>query len=276
VEWFSEVRYDYRNRYEGVRDSMKRLALPIIMLLTLILGSCSNSDTSTQTEILVAAASSMTPALTEIAAEFEKTNKDIKVIFTFGSSGKLAQQIKGGAPVDVFISASSKDMDTLEKEHKIESNKRANIAKNTLVVIQQKSEEHSLLNAENPFINEVTHFAIGNPDTVPAGIYAKEALVKMGEWEVLEPKLVFGKDVRQVLTFVETGNAERGIVFTSDAQSSDKVEVISKIDPSLHSPAVYPGAIVTSTEQPEAAHAFLDYMQTWEVQEILTDYGFTN
>jgi len=276
VEWFSEVRYDYRNRYEGVRDSMKRLALPIIMLLTLILGSCSNSDASTQNEILVAAASSMTPALTEIAAEFEKTNNDIKVTFTFGSSGKLAQQIKGGAPVDVFISASSTDMDTLEKEHKIESNKRANIAKNTLVVIQQKSGEHSLLNAENPFINEVTHFAIGNPDTVPAGIYAKEALVKMGEWEVLEPKLVFGKDVRQVLTFVETGNAERGIVFTSDAQSSDKVEVISKIDPALHSPAVYPGAIVASTEQPEAANAFLDYMQTREVQEILTDYGFTN
>jgi len=255
---------------------MKRLALPITMLLTLILGSCSNSDASTQTEILVAAASSMMPALTDIATEFEKTNNDIKVTFTFGSSGKLAQQIKGGAPVDVFISASSTDMDTLEKEHKIESNKRANIAKNTLVVIQQKSGEHSLLSAENPFINEVTHFAIGNPDTVPAGIYAKEALVKMGEWEVLEPKLVFGKDVRQVLTFVETGNAERGIVFTSDAQSSDKVEVISKIDPSLHSPAVYPGAIVTSTEQPEAAHAFLDYMQTWEVQEILTDYGFTN
>ena len=255
---------------------MKRLALPITILLTLILGSCSNSDASRQTEILVAAASSMTPALTDIAAEFERNNKDIKVTFTFGSSGKLAQQIKGGAPVDVFISASSTDMDTLEKYDKIESNTRANITKNTLVVIQQKGGEHSVLNTENPLMTEVTHFAIGNPDTVPAGIYAKEALVKMGEWEELEPKLVFGKDVRQVLTFVETGNAERGIVFTSDAQSSDKVEVISKIDPALHSPAVYPGAIVASTEHPEAAHAFLDYLQTREVQEILTDYGFTN
>ena len=83
-----------------------------------------------------------------------------------------------------------------------------------------------LLNKENPFTSEIDHFAIGNPDTVPAGVYAKEALTKLGEWKTLEPKLVFGKDVRQVLTFVETGNAEMGIVFASDAHSSDKVEVI--------------------------------------------------
>ncbi len=191
---------------------MKRLALVITICLTLILGSCSNSDAGIKAEILVAAASSMTPALTDIAAKFEKLTINIKVTFTFGSSGKLAQQIKGGAPVDVYISANSTDMDTLEKAHKTEPNTRANITKNTLVVIQQKGGAHSLLNAENPFMSEVTHFAIGNPDTVPAGIYAKEALVEMGEWEGLEPKLVFGKDVRQVLTFVETGNAERGIV----------------------------------------------------------------
>lgn len=255
---------------------MKRLTFLITMLLTLILGSCSNSDASTKTEILVAAASSMTPALTDIAAKFEETNKDIKVTFTFGSSGKLAQQIKGGAPVDVYISANSTDMDILEKADKIEPNTRATITKNTLVVIQQKGGVHSLLNAENPLMTEETHFAIGNPDTVPAGIYAKEALVEMGEWEGLEPTFVFGKDVRQVLTFVETGNAERGIVFTSDAKSSDRVEVILEINPELHSSADYPGAIVASTEQPEAAHAFLDYMKTQKVQEVLTDYGFTN
>ena len=121
-----------------------------------------------------------------------------------------------------------------------------------------------------------THFAIGNPDTVPAGVYAKEALIKLGEWKTLEPKFVFGKDVRQVLTFVETGNAERGIVFTSDAHSSDKVEVILEIDPALHSSAVYPGAIITATKQPKAAMAFLDYMKTPQVQEILLNHGFTN
>lgn len=255
---------------------MKRLSLVIIALLSLILASCTNSDTDTKTEILVAAASSMTPALTEIATKFEKANKDTQITFTFGSSGKLAQQIKGGAPVDIFISASSSDMDTLEKGDKIESDSRVNITGNTLVVIIKKNGDRSLMDAENPFGSKMDHFAIGNPDTVPAGIYAKEALLKLGEWEALKPKFVFGKDVRQVLTFVETGNTEMGIVFTSDAKSSDKVEVILEIDPALHSPAIYPGAIITATEHPEAARAFLDYMKTSEVQEILTAHGFTN
>ena len=115
--------------------------------------SCDNKS-----EILVAAASSMTPALTEIATEFEKINKDIQVTFTFGSSGKLAQQIKSGAPVDVFISASSSDMDTLEKENKIESDTRTDITKNTLVVIRQKNGDNSLLNEENPFTSEIDSF----------------------------------------------------------------------------------------------------------------------
>jgi molybdate transport system substrate-binding protein len=255
---------------------MKRLALVSTMLLTLILASCTNSDDSTQTEILVAAASSMTPALTEIAAEFEKANKDIQITLTFGSSGKLAQQIKGGAPIDVFISASSIDMDRLEKEDKIESDTRADITRNSLVVIRKKYGDNSLLNEKKMFSTKIDHFAIGNPDTVPAGIYAKEALTKLGEWETLEPILVYGKDVRQVLTFVETGNAEIGIVFTSDAQSSDKVEVISKIDSALHSPAVYPGAIVITSEHREEARAFLDYMKTPAVQKVLLIHGFTN
>lgn len=273
MERFHFVRYD---RGKGGWKKMRQLSLVITILLTLILASCTNSADDNKTEILVAAASSMTPALTEIATEFEKINKDIQVSFSFGSSGKLAQQIKGGAPVDVFISASSSDMDTLEKENKIESDTRIDITSNTLVVIRQKNGDNSLLNEENPFTSEIDHFAIGNPDTVPAGVYAKEALIKLGEWETLESKFVFGKDVRQVLTFVETGNAEMGIVFTSDAQSSDKVEVISKIDPTLHSSAVYPGAIITATNQPKAASAFLDYMKTPEVQKVLVDYGFTN
>ncbi|MBO0601218.1 molybdate ABC transporter substrate-binding protein [Sporosarcina sp. E16_3] len=273
MEPFHYVRYDRR---KGVWDKMRRLLLVITILLMLILASCTKSEADEKIEILVAAASSMTPALTEIATEFEKVNKGIQVTFTFGSSGKLAQQIKNGAPVDVFISASSSDMDTLEVDKKIESDTRIDITSNTLVVIRQKNGDNSLLNEENPFTSKIDHFAIGNPDTVPAGVYAKEALTKLGEWETLEPKLVFGKDVRQVLTFVETGNAEMGIVFTSDAHSSNKVEVISEIDPKLHSSAVYPGALITATKQPKAASAFLDYMKTPEVQKILVDYGFTN
>jgi molybdate transport system substrate-binding protein len=255
---------------------MKRLALVITICLTLILASCTNSADDNKFEILVAAASSMTPALTEIATEFEKVNKDIQVTFTFGSSGKLAQQIKSGAPVDVFISASSSDMDILEKDNKIESDTRIDITSNSLVVIRQKNGDNSLQNKENPFTSEIDHFAIGNPDTVPAGVYAKEALTKLGEWKTLEPKFVFGKDVRQVVTFVETGNAERGIVFASDAHSSDKVEVIYEIEPALHSSVVYPGALITATKQPKEAMAFLDYMKTPQVQEILLNHGFTN
>lgn len=273
VEPFHYVRYDRR---KGVWDKMRQLLLVITILLILILASCTKSEADEKTEILVAAASSVMPALTKIATEFEKTNTAIKITFTFGSSGKLAQQIKSGAPIDVFISASSSDMDMLEEERKIESDTRIDITSNTLVVIRQKNADNSLNNEGNPFMFEINHFGIGNPNTVPAGVYAKEALTKLGEWETLEPKFVYGKDVRQVLTFVETGNAEMGIVFTSDAQSSSKVEVISEIDPTLHSSAVYPGAVVTATKQPKVASAFLDYMKTPEVQKILVDYGFTN
>ena len=240
----------------------------------LILASCANADAEDKTEILVAAASSMTPALTEIAAEFENNNKDIRIAFSFGSSGKLAQQIKNGAPVDVFISASTSDMDKLENESLIESDTRSNLTSNSLVVIEKKSANETY--PEDPYSSEIDHFAIGNPDTVPAGVYAKEGLIKLGKWDALEPKFVYGKDVRQVLTFVETGNADRGIVFRSDAQSSGKVEVVAEINAEMHSPAVYPGAVIRGTEHPDAAKTFLDYMKSSEVQQILTNHGFTN
>ncbi len=225
-------------------------------------------------EILVSAAASLTDALTEVGKAFTQTDPGTTVRFNFASSGALQQQIEQGAPVDVFASASPKEMDALQSEKRIEPATRVDFAGNRLVLIAPRGsaiKHWTDLNA--PFVRRV---AISNPDSVPSGRYARETLTRRGLWNAVQPKAVFGENVRQTLTYVSGGDAEAGIVFATDARiEARRVRVVEEAAPGRdHAPIVYPAAVVAVAPNAPAARRFVAFLRGPVAQGILARYGF--
>lgn len=227
-----------------------------------------------QIELLISAAASLTDALEELEESFAQAQDEIRLTYNFGGSGPLARQIEQGAPVDIFLSASQQDMDILQDKGLILDASRVDFARNELVLITSQNSGLDMVSFEEMKAEEITHFAIGDPQSVPAGRYTKEVLENIDLWAELESKLVFGSDVRQVLTYVESGNAELGVVYATDALFSDQVKVLAVAEESWHTPIVYPGAVVKGTKQKEAAEQFLSYLTSEEGKAILAKYGF--
>ncbi len=249
----------------------------VISCLLVVLAGCSaeESDMSAEpVEIMVSAAASLRDALNDMKTTFENDHENITLIFNFGSSGKLVRQIEQGAPSDVFLSASKQDMDTLEKGQLLLDETRVDFTVNELVLITNKNESLTMDSFEDIDPSTIAHFAVGEPESVPVGRYTKEVLENIGLWEPLQDKMVLGSDVRQVLTHVETGNADLGVVYSSDAKVSDKVKVLATANAEWHGPIVYPGAVVSETKHPKEAKAFLAFLSGDEGKEVLKKYGF--
>lgn len=247
------------------------------MLFVTLLVACSEQTTDKNKdqsiELTVSAAVSLTDALTEIEEIYGKEH-NISFRFNFGSSGTLAQQIKQGAPVDIFISANEDWMDALEKDNEIDVNTRKDITGNTIVLIKAKGKEIQVQSIDKLTKENSGQIAIGNPESVPAGSYTKELLMNIDRWDELKDNIIQAKNVRQVLTYIETGNAEIGFVYGSDTILSNRVEMIDQADTDLHQPIIYPGAVTTGSKQKTAALEFLKYLESAEAQEILAKYGF--
>ncbi|MBB4826021.1 molybdate transport system substrate-binding protein [Sporosarcina luteola] len=259
---------------------MRKTLMILCFCCIAFLGGCNKetegntTSSSDQYEIMISAAASLTDALTELQKTFETEHPDIQLSFNFGSSGKLATQIEQGAPADVFLSASEQDMDRLEEGNLIDQNSRIDFAKNTLALIAAQNRESGPKSFEAIDPSKLQHLAIGEPDSVPAGRYSKQVLEEVGLWEPLQGKLVLGSDVRQVLTHVEMGNADFGMVYSSDAAISEKVKVLAIADDNWHSPIVYPGAVVEKTKHPDKAQVFLEFLAGEEGKTVLHKYGF--
>lgn len=249
----------------------------IIVLLFIAITGCSSNDKpgdDGDIELTISAAASLKDSLVEIKNMFEEEYAHIKVRYNFGGSGSLQQQIKQGAPVDLFISASEEKFDELLKVGLIDKDKRTPLLKNELVLITESSNPSSLLGFEDLVGTNIEHIAIGIPETVPAGEYAKETLEHLNIWEVIEPKVIFAKDVRQVLSYVETGNVDAGIVYRTDALTSDNVTIIESATPDSHTAIHYPIGIVNETKKYEAAKDFYNFLQTDAVLEVFENDGF--
>ena len=257
---------------------MKKQYIVLMLAFVLLLTSCStNNDTGATEqpkELTISAAASLTDAMDELKEIYEAEN-NVELTFNFAGSGKLAQQIQQGAPVDVFISANENWLDTLLEEGLIDADSTTDVTGNKLVLIAEKDTTLAYDSFSDINVKELSNIAVGKPESVPAGEYTKKALEAIDKWEEIEPYIVYAKDVRQVLTYVETGNAEIGFVYESDALSSDKVEILTESNPKEHDPIIYPGGVTTETEQEEVAEDFLAFMTSDEAQEILETYGFT-
>ncbi|MDD5616768.1 MAG: molybdate ABC transporter substrate-binding protein [Candidatus Methanoperedens sp.] len=216
-------------------------------------------------EITFSAAVSLQDALKEIGAQFQKNHPEIKVNFNFGASGVLEKQIEQDASVDLFASASQKEIDLLEEKGLIIRLTRTNFTRNKLVIIAP-----SRLTIEE--LKNLDKIAIGDPKTVPAGRYAQTFMENAGIYEMTKPKLIFAENVRQVLDYVERGEVDAGFVYFSDTIKSNMS--VSSINDSLYPPIVYPVAVINDSQQPAISRQFIEYLQSNEGQTILKKYGF--
>ena len=263
---------------------MKTLLVSGLMLTLGISGCASNSNNGgnngetpqavkKQTELIISAAASLKGSMDEIRKAYAEKEPQVKLTLNFGGSGTLQQQIEQGAPADVFISAGKSQVDALLEKNLMDKESVVNLVGNDLVIVV--GADNSGVNSVQDLSKEtVAKIGIGTPESVPAGKYAKEAFTSLKLWDTLQPKFVMAKDVTQVLNYVETGNAEAGVVYKSDAQGSTKVKVVEAFPADSHKAITYPAGIVSATQQKEAAQAFLVYLQSSEAQDIFASYGF--
>lgn len=216
----------------------------------------------------------MKDSLDEVQRDFTGANPSIMVACNYGASGTLQQQIEQGAPVDVYLSASPKQMDALEKKGLLLLGTRKNLLRNEVVLIVPKDSRSRVSSFQDLARPDVKQIALGEPTTVPAGEYAKEVLTYLGIYDAVKPKAVLAKDVRQVLTYVETGNVDAGIVYSTDAASSSKVKGVATAPEKSHAPAIYPVAVIKNSREPAAARAFEDFLFGAQARAIFQKYGF--
>ncbi|MHB8106545.1 MAG: molybdate ABC transporter substrate-binding protein [Candidatus Cryosericum sp.] len=223
--------------------------------------------------LTISAASSMTDAMNTIKKLYQADHPNVTLTMNYASSGTLEQQIEQGAPADIFISAADKQMDMLEKKGLVLDGTRRILVQNHLVLIVPKGST-TVTGFADLTKSAVKFVAIGEPSSVPAGQYAQETLTKMGLWDQVQLKLVMGKDVRTVLTYVESKNADAGLVYSTDARTSTNVRVVATASEDSHAPIVYPIAVISASKNRTAAKAFEAYLSGAFATAVFRSYGF--
>ncbi|MEN6440675.1 MAG: molybdate ABC transporter substrate-binding protein [Syntrophobacter sp.] len=253
---------------------MKRIIPVLACLCMLVVQIAFVTDARAQRELIVSAAASLTNAFDEIGKKFEGAHPGTKVVFNFAASGALLQQIDQGAPVDVFATADQKTMDQAKEKNLILPDTRKDFTGNELVLIVPSAAKVPVATLKDLAGKEIGKLALGNPDTVPAGRYAREVLTNEGLWDGLQSKLIFGNSVRQVLDYVSRGEVDAGFVFASDTGAAkDQVKVVQEAK--NHKPIAYPIAIVKSSSKQDVAKQFVDFVLSGEGQGVLKKHGFT-
>ncbi len=223
-------------------------------------------------EVTVSVAVSLKDAVTEVAKDYENQTEQ-HVRLNFGASGELAEQIKAGAPVDLFISAADKQVEDLEALKLVKEGSRRIVANNELALIIPAGTGSSSVKSLDD-LPSVTRLAIGDPKTVPAGQYAMEVLDHKGLTAKVATKLIYGTNVRQVLTYVQRGEVDAGIVYVTDAKQAGRdVQVVAMAEEGTHRPIQYP-AVVISGGKTELAGRFLNYICGEKGRITLKKYGF--
>ncbi|HEY9768356.1 MAG TPA: molybdate ABC transporter substrate-binding protein [Coleofasciculaceae cyanobacterium] len=230
------------------------------------------AQSSQPIDLTVSAAASLQDALEAIKPIYEEKT-EVSITYNFGSSGSLQQQIEQGAPVDVFVSAAAKQMNALEEKNLLLPGTRRDLLKNQMVLIVPKNNT-TIKSFEDLGTDALTQIALGEPESVPAGKYAQEILTSLGILDAVKPKAVYGKDVRQVLNYVATGNVDAGIVYLSDTKVSDDIKVVVTAPEDTHSSIVYPIAVLQDSANLEAAKKLENFLFTPEAKTIFEQYGF--
>ena len=250
------------------------LATITILVLTSIISmtACSKAEPVT---LNVSAASSMTKALTEINSLYSAANPKVTITPSFGASGTLQTQIENGAPADVFLSAAIDKMDNLQSKDLILTDTRRNLVNNDIVLIVPNDSTLGLTSFNDLTLDIVKKVAVGEPKAVPAGNYAHQAFDLLGIMVEVQPKEVLGANVTAVLTYVESGNVDAGIVYSTDALTSTKVKVVAVGPAEINAKITYPVAVIKATKIPDAAKKYIDFLYSAQAKAVFEKYGFS-
>jgi molybdate transport system substrate-binding protein len=223
--------------------------------------------------ITISVASSLVMPFNEIKERFNEKNSNVEILHNFGGSGSLTHQIDNGAKVDIFIPASLKYIKILDEKNMIEQDSIQNLLSNQIVLIKNK---------KNTSISSVTDIlliekvALGEPNSVPAGEYAREVLENRNIYEKLQNKFVYGKNVREVLMWVETGNVDAGFVYYSDAKSSEYVEIVETFHEIEHSKIIYPLGVVKGNDKHDLVNEYISFLKSEEASSVFSKFGFSS
>lgn len=253
---------------------MKNFCVAIIVALALLTWSCSgrySADYENSKELNVAAAADLAPAFTELGRSFEQST-GIKVVFSFGSSGTLAKQIENGAPMDIFASANIAYVDGLEQKGLIIQETKALYGRGRITIWMNADSPLRIEKLDDLARPEVRKVAIANPEHAPYGTAAREALQSAGVWNAVQPKCVFGENVRQTLQYAETGNVDVAIVALSLSVQSKGRWVLIPQD--LHKPLDQALAVIKSTKREQQARQFAVFINSLQGRQVMRKYGF--
>ena len=258
-------------------ETNKKIIYAVVAFLGILILAMAISQVAKQESdvITVSAASSLTEAFTDIASHFEEKNSGMNVSLNFGGSGDLRMQIEGGAPVDVFASADESQMNILGNKTLIDNSSRKDFAQNSLVLIVPETSTLNITGLKDLANPKIEKISICNPETVPAGKYARLALTEAGMWNQTEKKLVLADDVKQALVYVERGEMDAGFVYMTDAKNAQPgtIKIVTNVH--VSTPVTYPIAVVSSSKNKEEVQKFLDFITGEKGQAILKKYGFT-
>ena len=247
------------------------MALFRVLVASLLLASSAGAQA-----IRVGVAISLKEAMGDLVAAYE-SQAGGQVELIFGSSGQIQSQIINGAPIDVFISAANKQVDELIKQGLAIDTSRRVVAGNRVVLVVPADAKHPPINFQSLADPNVKRVAIGEPRTVPAGAYAMQVLRSLNQVDALRDRIIYGANVRQVLSYVERGEVSAGIVYSTDArESGENVKVVAVADPTTHEPVVYPAVMIKASPNQDQDKRFLDFLASDKAKAILSAKGFTS
>ena len=252
---------------------MKKLILWTLALVMMAAPMAAPAARAEKTELYVLAAASLTDVMTEIAGAYKQAAPEVEITFVFDSSGTLQSQIEAGATADVFVSAAQRQMDALEEGGLIKKESRKDLLVNKVVLILPAASALALSSFEDVAGDLVKMIAIGD-ESVPVGQYTQQIYEYLGTWDAIKAKANLGQNVRAVLSWVASGDVDCGIVYATDAATTDGVKVIAQAPEGSHAPVIYPAAVVEDSQHAEAAQAFLDYLSSDTARALFIAAGF--
>ena len=235
---------------------------------------------SAKTDLNVFAAASMTESLEELKAVFEEENPDLNLVFNFDSSGTLKTQISEGADCDVFISAAKRQMDELDptsdtkdSDITIDPDTRFDLLENQVTLAVKEDSRKDIKSFDDINTDKVETIALGNAD-VPVGQYSESLLKNMGVWEMIQDKISFGSNVKEVTSWVKEGAVDCGIIYSTDAKAAG-LKIVATANPDmLDKKVIYPAALIENSPNREASEKFLEFLKSDRAREVFAQYGF--
>jgi molybdate transport system substrate-binding protein len=249
----------------------KVILIIFIFVIVLLSFGCKRDEKAVT--LTISAAASLRDSMSEIRQVYLKERSDVTLVYNFGGSGPLQHQIEQGADVDIFISAAQKQMNVLQDKHFLVEDTRVNLLQNSVVLIVPKNVS-GIADFRDLTGKHVKKIALGESKSVPVGQYAQEVLIKLNIFEIIKSKVVYGNDTKQVLTWVETGNADAGIVYETDAKASEKVKIAAFAPENSHQPVIYPAAIIETSKNIAGAKEFLKFLTSSSGKAVFQKYGF--